>query len=601
MNYYYNLTLFSILLLLKISIFSCSAVSKSNLNDTLIDAISSRISIVDAAGMLVQVSSQIDTQGSPLEFAGSFFNIISLIFGFGQSNPLAEINKKLDEILNHLESISKSIESVISSIGCVNLQNDLRNNIRNKLNGLISLLRVYYKNPSNQQYKNDIINKCRDQTQGVEKIYSDFKIFLEEDTANFMKSCGYYENDAVNSWAQSVLGIAKMFIFVLASCEQINEYKSSFVIYKFSYEIEKFVQYYTYKGFPEAFVKDPTHVGLKSVVEGYINKKKNAYEIESLLRQRFGYFNWHVIRYSVQMCANRGRYDAWYAYTPDEIPIKGTICSSALWEATFKNCLNYLVAWCISDDLGNNNLQIHGDGTTNPYGSVANTNNANLGVWLNYILSVNLFDGGWTESAGNDLKCSHMGVLYTCASKKRDLNLNKIVFTQGILWPDSNQMKITITSEYFTYNSTSLSGNYYGSWEVNDQSKCLQKCSDPGEAGRCHAVSATKKLLPGLNLFECRFFEKYSYSLTNGIVINGNSFIKYLRYQNLRLLQKTDQPKPNYSTCNLSANLCWNECLKDSNCVFLTCDRLPACYLIYDSEIYFLNKPKAFSISKLLI
>jgi len=173
-------------------------------------------------------------------------------------------------------------------------------------------------------------------------------------------------------------------------------------------------------------------------------------------------------------------------------------------------------------------------------------------------------------------------------------NASSLANTLPILWP-TGYVEIIRTSEFFNYDSTSLSGNHYKEYEVNDPSDCMRKCASPEETDYCYAVSSGKLALLGLNLFKCKLFGKNTFSLVNGYNQGDKSFIRYLRYQNLRI----NSVSHIYSACYLSPNLCWNECLKHSKCVAIDCDYIDnACYLYYDSKIIFLTRAGMFSISK---
>ena len=43
-----------------------------------------------------------------------------------------------------------------------------------------------------------------------------------------MQNCGHYTSDAIEKWSKSVEYMAALFVFVVAGCEQVYDYKTDF-------------------------------------------------------------------------------------------------------------------------------------------------------------------------------------------------------------------------------------------------------------------------------------------------------------------------------------------------------------------------------------
>ena len=254
-----NSLLLLLFALINISVCSSSYVSSdSYLNTTMLlqmrgpDPLEIANVVIDATGTIVETVNNLlesfITGGfvNPLNIIGSVFKLFSLIFNLFQPDPFEEINKKLDQILNKLDDISKNIETLIANVNCVNFQQDSRNNIRSKLQRLLDLLRSHFKY-NNSVTKQSVLDVCSNPTEGVDKIYSSFKD-LEKEALNYMKFCGQYTSVSIAAWSKSVLEMSTLFVFVVAGCEHVYEYKTDFNLNKFSYDVKKMIEYYTYKG-----------------------------------------------------------------------------------------------------------------------------------------------------------------------------------------------------------------------------------------------------------------------------------------------------------------------------------------------------------------
>ena len=253
------------------------------------------------------------------------------------------------------------------------------------------------------------------------------------------------------------------------------------------------------------------------------------------------------------------------------------------------NNVNAFVAWCFSNKLNNNEIQLAVD-NTNKLGvdlCVDKTIEKNPGLNWNYVMALNYYDK-WFEFEGSDLRCAGSSAgnyEFVCASKKQDLNLNKVSLpSYSVVFPPltlTNYPKTETRVKYFNYENTFLENNGdkrpYKQVEINTMPlDCMKLCMDESE---CFAVSSTKSMTPGLVTFNCRLFKKHTdYNLKIDALVTRKSFVKYLEYNNLRM-----GAVPN-KYLKVSEDECFKNCILDSNCLAVTISSANDCYLVLTRE-----------------
>lgn len=150
------------------------------------------------------VTSPLESAINPLELIGSVMKILSLFMNFfnPKPDPFDIINKKLNEILKKVDTIYEDVKNLIEIVPCEEIKSDYRNRIRELF---------------------------RDPTEGLAMKN------LEQEAIIYAKSCARYESDKLDFWSKSVIKMSQLFVFSLAHCEHIAEYKTDFNLDKFTY------------------------------------------------------------------------------------------------------------------------------------------------------------------------------------------------------------------------------------------------------------------------------------------------------------------------------------------------------------------------------
>jgi hypothetical protein len=117
-----------------------------------------------------------------------------------------------------------------------------------------------------------------------------------EQEAIYAISCARYESDKLDFSSKSVIKMSQLFVFSLAHCEHIAEYKTDFNLDKFAYEIKELVKYYSYYKFPFEFVQNGGEYGLLSVMKKVVQTPNNPNEkdVYNNLANKYRFFGWKV-------------------------------------------------------------------------------------------------------------------------------------------------------------------------------------------------------------------------------------------------------------------------------------------------------------------
>jgi len=403
------------------SIESCSAKQVETFDYTIENFNSSleRGNVFDSLGQIFSVATSFYTG----DIIGGISGSLSFIGGLFGPDPFDEINRKLDEIINKLNSISLELKSLAVLIPCTSYFQDYRNNIRVKLQNIVDALIFYFKS-NDQNYRDNVKEICRNPYTGINYIYSAIKD-LENDYISQMRICGKYTSDSISGWARTMDRIGAMFLFAVKGCEKAFGHQV-FDSDKFANDMKGLINYYTYRGFPEAFVNDPGDDGLKQTLTRILNENTGPDQIVPRLKRNYDYFNWHVIRYSAGI-------EGWNKHT--SWTLGDNLCRGEHFIRVLQHSNNAYVSWCIADDLNNNIINFQNDGT-HCSNSVDKTVKANPGLRFSYVIAVD-HNKKWVEVGGNrNLMCRDFGKMKMCASLNKDLIIYKPVLSgSAILFP----------------------------------------------------------------------------------------------------------------------------------------------------------------------
>jgi len=419
LNFKKELIFQTIIFVALFSIESCSAKQVENFDYTIENFNSSleRGNVFDSLGQIVSVATSFSTG----DVIGGILGSLSFITSLFGPDPFDEINRKLDEIINKLDIISQELKSLASLIPCTAYFQDYRNNIRVKLQNIVDALKYYFKS-NNQNYRDNIKAICRDPYTGVNYIYSAIKD-LENEYINQMRECGKYTSDSISGWARTMDRIGAMFLFAIKGCEKAFDHQV-FDSNRFANEMRDLINYYTYKGFPEAFVADNGNYGLDQTLTKILNENTASDNVVRRLKNNYDYFNWHVIRYSAGIVG-------WNKHTTWSLG--NALCTGIFYMRVLQHNQNAYVGWCFADDVDNRYIDFRNDGT-HCQNSVYRTVEANSR--LAYIAAVD-HNKKWIDVAGNkNLMCRDFGKMKMCASLFKDFILSKPVLSgSAILFP----------------------------------------------------------------------------------------------------------------------------------------------------------------------
>lgn len=449
---------FKIILFILLNSLICSC---QNINSNI--TLENQKGIVEVAGALVNVVSAVVSK-DPFDIIGSVFGIFSLF----STDPFDEIIRKLDEILRKLDEISSQLNNLVTTVICTSLEQDNRNNIRVKLNNLKDLLITYFKSTDKPNIKGRILQACSDPSDGINKIYSFIKD-ADNEAIRYMQNCGHYTSDAIEKWSKSVEYMAALFVFVVAGCEQVYDYKTDFNLNRFADEIKNSVAYYNYQGFPGAFSRDSGPFGLRESVKNVVKNRDFAPERYSKeLKEKYKFFNWDVITY-----LDGRSYHETYG--------SGTLCGSIAFVKELAKSYDVLVGWCYTDELNNNYIQLEGHNRADPKGSIENTKNKNPGMQFNYLLAVN-FDWGAAYGFGG-FKYVFDRNVEIFAAQRRDVDLPKvnlsplsIIFPSGTNYTPNQIRTVNLsTGTALLYEKLRFT-NHFNQYAGISESECWRNC-----------------------------------------------------------------------------------------------------------------------------
>jgi hypothetical protein len=165
------------------------------------------------------------------------------------------------------------------TFACQSNEDNFEINLRIKIERLFYDLRKYFEIKDDAmriKIENNLKNICPSESEGVGKIYSFLKYFLEyKQIKYYIKNCTQYKASEVETWSKNVKKISTMFTFIVISCEQIFQSKSGFNLTKFVNEINSLNEYYVEEGFFEEFQQSNKSVGLNQIWSQFYNLEKD--------------------------------------------------------------------------------------------------------------------------------------------------------------------------------------------------------------------------------------------------------------------------------------------------------------------------------------
>jgi hypothetical protein len=356
------------------------------------------------------------------------------------SQAFAEINAKLDVIINKLDSISNDLTNILNAIPCNTLQQDFRNLIIVPLEAFYFSLKTLLQNlqSSNPDLLRSVRSQCH--TIGFQVLHSHMRKFINERSVVFAQTCAYYKSSIINQWAVAVENAAALFVFAVKGCEQINNnYNSFFDFDRFNGEIVRSLNYYKTYRFPLEFIRDKQ--GFSSVIINILRTKSSQDSVAEL-ESNYGYFKWHVIRYKVDKSGNHGWEFSKFAFWDRSDLSQATVCSAVHYiDPNILNAswMKALVSWCLPNlfPLNNHEIEIN-HSTHNAQANVGNTFNLNPGKSFSYIFGQD--DGRhWIDTAGSsnsELRCAKRQYYTTCASLTKVYEPNQEFITgQSPIFP----------------------------------------------------------------------------------------------------------------------------------------------------------------------
>jgi hypothetical protein len=267
------------------------------------------------------------------------------LFGF-QAVSSCDLDSKLDLVLEKLQEIAEKIKSIGSLLECTQMKQNYPDLVL-KIKTLLNLYHIFYQPNKKEEAREELKSRCKDHTEGINKIYNMFLNLLDKDqVVDFFKNCAGYQSINVNIWSGKIKQLAFTIMLLIQGCEEVYDGITDFDPFQFINEVENFTHYYSETTNKDEFVKDQSVFGLKEKVKSVVNQDQSAEETAKLLNQSFNYFYWDVIFYTSKVYG----YDHHCVfYQPNN-----SYCGSRFYKRELNHDKNAVVAWCV-----HNSLEIH--------------------------------------------------------------------------------------------------------------------------------------------------------------------------------------------------------------------------------------------------
>ena len=251
------------------------------------DVCDNKISSIHFTNIAKSLSAVGQASFSPARFINSFDGMMNAIeISMDARTPsTCLLNEKLDEVLEKLVGIGSSIE-------CQSQRTFLRtlNNKIGKLRGLRSQAEIN----GWEIVESSMKNLCKDHTEGINKIYSDFEQFYfnQSEMTDYAKNCAKYDLKFLDTLLASALSVE----LLIASCQQAVG-STTFNFQRFNKQLGGFDHYYRDYYLIKQFEDETGEFGLNQAVKRILDKARNAEDAVKTLSNKYHFFDWDVIYY----------------------------------------------------------------------------------------------------------------------------------------------------------------------------------------------------------------------------------------------------------------------------------------------------------------
>ena len=393
------------------------------------------------------------------------------------------INDKLDTITVEVNQLSAQIENIYTQLICQSEAKEFQKRIQKPLEFLFQKFKYYYDSPS-IDLKEDLKDSCKIKTgEDITNIQFSLIDYLKEEK---IFKCNKYDSQYIRDWSEIIQKASVYLQFVVACCEEANEYKSDFDSNKFSSDIQSLLRYYKLQGFPQKLAQvmsKPGQAG-REEIENIFKQNLNPQKTVEKLREIYNYYYWQVIYIS-----NKA----------DQIILNQLNSSYSLCESTnFGEYFNktVILSWCLTDPiLGFQSIKI-----LNPK-SLNQIQQDNVNAELNYVCRVSFkgqtYDNeiehyGFVSYNATKTQFPGIGLVrdYAFASssrkffnpeiKKNDVDFVTIVFSS----PTTNAKTFKI--EMIPAYNVKIAGHFKSIENVQNVTYCWVECSKETE---CDAIN----------------------------------------------------------------------------------------------------------------